>query len=66
MVVTRKVCDKGAPEVQHAKCETGRLDTADKLIQCDSSWKPNVCDDWGNTKYKLKHQPHYCPIDLNF
>ena len=31
VAVTEEVRDKGAPEVQHGGCETGRVDTASKL-----------------------------------
>ena len=31
IAITRKVCDKGAPKIRHGKCETGGLDTTDKL-----------------------------------
>ena len=31
IAITRKVSDKGAPKIWHRKCETGRLDTTNKL-----------------------------------
>ena len=31
VVVTREVREKGASKVQHAGCETGRVDTADQV-----------------------------------
>ena len=31
VVITREIYNKGAPEIQHGKRETGRLDLVDKL-----------------------------------
>ena len=30
VAITREVCDKGTPEIQHVGCKAGRLDDTDK------------------------------------